>query len=143
MHDFHPQPELFDAVLELQVTTGVSGQNDFSFCRCEVAHFPFKERHGVAKVHDVVNAGASATPARFREFNKFDSGNRLDDPARLAGYSLRVNEVAGLVIGDPACHGMPRLDAAVLGEKLRDILRTSEGRPAGESGMARGLIKGR
>ena len=27
--------------------------------------------------------------------------------------------------------------------KLRDILRTSEGRPAGESGMTRGLIKGR
>ncbi len=87
-----------EAVLDLQVATGIRSGDDARARRAEVAELALLEPRGGGRLREVVDAGAAAAPGGLGAFAQLDAGERAENRAGLGGDFLAVAEMAGVVI---------------------------------------------
>ena len=101
---------------DLQVASWVGGCDDLGAGGVDVIHLSAEQRLRLIRLRQRVNAGASATPRRLRQFDQRHARNGRKNGARLTADLLAVHEVAGVVVGHPyrgvegLCRGRSAMD---------------------------------
>ena len=89
------QPGLAVATIEAPVSAICASFRSWSFRR----HF---------RLCDVIDAGATAAPGRFGQFDEIDAGNRVENLPRLSCDLLPVAQMTCLMVGDGKFPDSPR-----------------------------------
>ena len=100
MYDAERKILLARPVKDLQKAAGIAGGDDRSAGGFDVAELAIEEIARHFRLDQIVDAGATAAPCAFRQFDKFEIGDGPEHGARLGGDFLAVAEVTRLVVGD-------------------------------------------
>ena len=122
MDDRRLEPAEAGAGAQLHHAAGVAGGNNVGLGRGDVFHFAFEDAARHLLVGDVVDAGSAAAEVGVGDGRQFQAGNLLQQVARLLANLLRVQQVAGVVVGYPLGHRTQRSAQRLLGEAFGDVL---------------------
>ena len=89
-----------EAVLNLQMATGIGGRDDVATSGFDIIDFSILEQLGLLGLSDVVHACAAAAPVGFLENLESNIGDTSEQLARLFHYLLPMMQMAGGMIGD-------------------------------------------
>src|SRR5579885_3441900 len=98
MKRLYRQSALASAKGNLHHTTGVSGSHDLSAGIFYIAHFAFQQLPGHLLISNVVGTGAATAPIGLFQVYQLQTGDTLEQRARLALDFLTVRQMAGVMI---------------------------------------------
>jgi len=93
---------------QLEQTAGIAGDHHLGASGEEVLNLAIAELPGRVRLHQVINAGGAAANGRIREIDYLEVGDSAKHGARLIADSLRVLEMAGIVVAHAKRDGMTR-----------------------------------
>ena len=108
MHDLLLAFGAQDSGAELKEAARVSGDDDFGFHTGDVLHFVVEQLERGFGLRDVVDAGGAATNVGMGKLDEFEARNLFQEIARSVANFLPVEQVAGILIGDPEIERLER-----------------------------------
>src|SRR5205807_3957825 len=87
----------------------------------QVLHLLGQYQLGHLRLDRVVDARRAAADVRMRHLDELQAGDRLQELAGLFAYPLRVDEVAGVLVGDPGANLVTWLGESDLVQELEEV----------------------
>jgi len=121
VQDFGCETSLLQVCLQLQRAAGISGNDNVRFYVQQAIQFASAESIGHFGLSEVVGTGGAAAEFGFRDVLQCDSGNHLQQIARLLANFLSVLQVAGILYGDDGVDVTGGANGSQLHEEFVDI----------------------
>ena len=107
VHDAHRPARRLQAGGDLQQAPGIARHDRFRIGFQNIAHLSIAELCCGVRLQHVVDAGRPAADLRFGYLAQLETRDRLQQPARLRAYTLRMLQVTRVVIRGLQLNGAP------------------------------------
>ncbi len=108
VHDAHRSACGLEARSDLEETSGIARDDHVCVGLENILHFPIAQLCRRLRLEQIVDTRRSAANIRFRDFAHGHTGDRLQQTSRLRADTLRMLQMAGVVIGGLELDGTSR-----------------------------------